>query len=952
MATTTIEKVDLPVPDENSLTVVRLPHAPSGGVLWRRVLVVASIAVGLFLLDRFSALLLDYWLLESLGYPGVFWTNFWMGAALFGVGFVAVTAAVTVPAVVHGLPRASRRVAVWIGVLLGLLFGYGLSLQYLDFLGPTGGPSFGEVDPVFGNDIAFYAFDLPMIEVALQAFLMASAALLIASVTTAVVGSRDTARPAAWSTFVWRLGRIGTPLTRLAVLLTGATVAALIWLRRYDLLTWPNFEESTEDTGAGAQYLDVVGLFSTKNAIYVEALAVLALTIGVTLKLRTARRALHRHGGVDHRRPFRPAAIALVLLPGITADLVFRSAVAIRDEVSVAPNEPVIQLEYLQRHVDATWEAFGMAGVEERDFVPAGSGDPLPDLQTMLDHPSIVNAPLWSGFTQRYGRRVAPQYVQRILQAEGDMTVYGPTLEIFQAQERLRAYYDFLDVDTTVHQVDGEPTMFASAAREIPQDVIRPWFAAWGQRAFLFTHGHGMVGVPVSERTDNGDPVYGTSGIPTQVRYPALGVDQESLYYGEGSVLTGYSNAAGLLEHDIPTDQGRAEVELPSDVDAGVVIDSWLKRLVIGYHSGTLVDVVFSDLIDEDTRAHVFRRPLERVQQVAPFLALDTDPYVVPAQNRLQWMVHGMTYSEDYPYSGRALLGDNSDLRTEMRPLEEVNYIRDAVKVTVDATTGQMSFYQVMDEPIIATWANVYPELFQPLDDMPADLRAQMQYPQALMSIQFNKIYPYYHQRDALTFYSSEDLLDDADEVMGPVRGEGGAITFSQGLYNWMVEPGGAMPESVETTQFALSKSYTPQDALNLRAIATAYQSGGDYGRLSVLKVPKGRFHLGPEQADAAIDQNAFIAQQIGLWNRLGVEVIRGSTSLMVVEGEALYVEPVFIRSRQNPVPQLQRVIVVLRGQAHMGRTIQEALTFAIEGGRLTALDDLPIPAEAPPTAE
>jgi hypothetical protein len=151
--------------------------------------------------------------------------------------------------------------------------------------------------------------------------------------------------------------------------------------------------------------------------------------------------------------------------------------------------------------------------------------------------------------------------------------------------------------------------------------------------------------------------------------------------------------------------------------------------------------------------------------------------------------------------------------------------------------------------------------------------------------------------------------------------------------------------------QFALTKNYTPQDALNLRGLATVYQTGEDYGRLSVLKVPKGRFFPGPEQIDSIIDQDAFIAQQISLWNRLDVEVIRGNTTLLVVEGEALYVEPIFIRSRQNPVPQLQRVVVVLRGEAHMGRDMEEALTFAMRGGRLEP-EVVPAPPPPPVTPE
>ena len=162
---------------------------------------------------------------------------------------------------------------------------------------------------------------------------------------------------------------------------------------------------------------------------------------------------------------------------------------------------------------------------------------------------------------------------------------------------------------------------------------------------------------------------------------------------------------------------------------------------------------------------------------------LDTDPYAVPAQDGILWMVNALTTSDAYPYSALALLGSNADLRTEMRPLELINYAADSVKATIDATTGQVTLYQFSDEPVIATWARVYPELFQKRSAMPEDVRAHVQYPLALMSIQFNKIYPFYHQRDALTFYSGEDLLDDADEVVGPIRGQSGAITFSQGLY-------------------------------------------------------------------------------------------------------------------------------------------------------------------------
>ena len=951
MTTKTLKKTDA--------QALQLPSAPSTAMMWNRLLIVASVAVGLFLLDRFSALLLNYWLLESMDYQSVFWTNFRMQTGLFLAGFIVFTSLVSLPAWLHGLDRQLKMMILWIAILGGLMMGYTMSLQYLEFLGPLADVPFGETDPIFNNDISFYLFGLPPIRIAFQMALLTAAIALVSSAWTALVASRGVKGPDGMNGISVWLGRIGRPFTLATFFATGLFIAVLIWLRRYNLLTADNFEESTEFSGGGADYVDVNGFVSTLNSIYVEALAVLALAFGATMLMRTARRAIKNPDSVDISRAFRPAVFALVLLPGITADLLFRAAVEIREEIGVVPNEPVIQLPYIERHIEATLKAYDMEDLNERNFVPNGESDPLPDLDRLLNSPSIKNAPLWPGFIARYTRLVAPHYVQRILQAEGDMTIYAPTLRTLEAQQTLRPYYGFMDVDQMVTDIDGELTLFTTAARELPQDILRPWLSAWGQRSFVLTHGHGLVTMLASERTEAGDPVYGTFGVPTEARFDELRIDEPSIYYGEGGVYPAFSNANGVLEHDVSTDQGRVEVEFPEDVRAGIMVNSLLKRLVIGYQTNQFLNVLFSGLIDRDTRVHIYRRPIERLEQIAPFLLVDTDSYAVPAQGRVMWMMNALTWSNDYPYSGRAFFGDPMDLRTEWRPVEEINYLRDAVKVTMDAYTGQMTLYQFMDEPVVATWANVYPELFQPVGTMPDDVRSHVQYPMQLMYSQFDQIYPFYHQREPMTFYAGEDLLDDADEVLGPIRGQSNTITFSQARYTWVAEAGGVLPEASEPVQFAMSMSYTPQDPLNLRGFATIYQTGDDYGTKSVLKIPKGHFFMGPEQADATIDQDDYIAQQIGLWNRLGVEVIRGKTSLMVIDEEMIYVEPIFIRSRQNPVPQLQRVIVVFRGKPHMGRTLEEALTFAIEGGRLPVFgnEDLPaleasLPAAADNSAE
>jgi uncharacterized protein len=299
-------------------------------------------------------------------------------------------------------------------------------------------------------------------------------------------------------------------------------------------------------------------------------------------------------------------------------------------------------------------------------------------------------------------------------------------------------------------------------------------------------------------------------------------------------------------------------------------------------------------------------------------------------------MVNGLTYSDEYPYSMHQQLGDKAYVRTPtQRNAIWVNYVQDSVKATVDAFTGQINLYKWKEEPVVDTWADIYPDLFKGQDEMPQRLAEQVQYPPQLMHIQFDDTYIYSHMTDPLTNFSQEDLFDDGDEVKGPViEGlEGEPLNFSIEPYYWMAETGkGPLPQSAPPTQFAMSTIFTPESALNLRAVITAYQEGRDYGKLSMAVVPKGEFHPGPEQADAAIDQDPFISQQIGFWSRRGLEVIRGHTTPLIVENEMLYVEPLFVRSVQNPVPQLERVIVVFRGDAFMGRDLEEALREALIG--------------------
>ncbi|TDJ49777.1 MAG: hypothetical protein E2O48_00265 [Gemmatimonadetes bacterium] len=928
MDTTVTSKENRAQRNVPTLPSIGLPSLPPARSLWARGLIVAFVLLGLVLLDQLTVLAAHFWFLERLDFQSVFWTNFQTGATLFVLTFVVFTAAVVMPAVVQRVGTDARRLFVAVGIFVGIIAGYLLSLRYADYLLLFGGQDFGETDPVFGRDIGFYVFTLPTIWITWTVILDCLLCALFSSLAAAYVArSRSEERPNMRRLGVL-FGVLSSRFTVGVVIALGVVGAVGARLSRYALLVRDNADSAIYN---GASYIDVTGFLSTLTYIHVSSLGVLGLTGGIVFLMNRLRRALPEGPTMDEWKPLTRRAAFLILMP-IVLDFGFMALVTVRDLTLVSPNEPVIQLPFIKRHIDATLSAYDLDTVEVVTFIPKGNRDPLPDLDSLMQSATLRNAPLWPGFVSYLERLIDPQHAERVLQTGGDKTVYGPVLEIFQQQQRLRTYYDFLDVDAVRYPVNDEPRMYVSAVREIPLREAQEWLAWWGQRFILFTHGYGLVMAEVNGLNSEGEPVYASSGVPATAELPILRVANQSVYYGEGAASMAYTNVRQMKEFDYPTDEGRAEIVLAPEVQAGIPLNSLLKRLVFGWRSRQFLDIVFSRLIGPETRVHYRRTPLERVEWVAPFLYYDTDPYAVAVNGGIVWIVNALTSTDRYPYAKREWLGDKSDERSPFpRPHRRANYVRDAVKATVDAYTGQVRLYQISDDPIVETWASIYPDLFTPDTLMPATVREHLQYPVQLFHIQFDDVYKLYHMTDPMTFFNMEDVWDDADEVLGPILDQGKAITFSIEPYHWIAETGGALPASEQRIQFALAMVFTNEKAVNLRSIPIVYQDGSDYGRIVVLQVPKGHFYLGPEQADAAIDQDPFISQQIMLWNRLGADVIRGHTTTLVVDGEVIYVEPLFLRSQQNAVTQLKRVVVVFRGKARMGRTLREALRLALE---------------------
>ncbi len=625
------------------------------------------------------------------------------------------------------------------------------------------------------------------------------------------------------------------------------------------------------------------------------------------------------------------------MLSLLSLELAFYVAVVVRDHVFVSPNEPSIQIPYIQRHMDATLRGYRLDHIRTVPWAlpkEALSVDELLSSTTVKDAPFL---PSWVSFLEQ------PPDIQHLERLEASQTtmVYGPMLQIFGQEQQLRPYYHFISVDGVRYRVNGEKRMYVSAVRELPSVAFqgqKEWLRYWGSAALMYTHGLGLVMSPANELTADGSPRYEVRDVPPKASHPMFDVEPR-IYIGEGAkddyVLT---NIRGLKEFDQVTRQFRSEFVYPDNATDGIRVSSIFRRLVFALYTKDVTAFLFSRFIDHHrTRVHVYRTPMRRVHRIAPFLFLDSNPYAFASDGRILWMVNGLTTTDSYPYSFKEVLGDKADERAvEAFPERVINYAEDAVKVTIDAFSGDVHLYKIADDPIVDAWSRIYPGLFEPRTAMPASVQAQLTYPLQWFHIQFDDIYKRYHQRNPIEFYNVEDLWDDADEVLGSIGrgltefGTTDQMTFSYEGHNLLLDPGD-LPEGSNVApagdaQFALVMPFTPDGTRNLRSLVLAFQDPGHYGELLNLRVPQATFVPGPEQADTYIDDDAQVNQQITLWVRHGAEVVRGHTLLLPVRGDILYIEPLWIVSLQNPLPQLKLFSVVYRGRTTMATSLAEAI--------------------------
>ena len=565
----------------------------------------------------------------------------------------------------------------------------------------------------------------------------------------------------------------------------------------------------------------------------------------------------------------------------------------------VKPNELVREQPYIVHNIEMTRQAYGLDRFLLREFPAETTVDATDPANNQL---TLQNIRLW------------------------DVKALQDTLR--QIQE-IRTYYDFPDIDIDRYQIDGSMHEVMLAARELNVDKLPESSRNWINDKLIYTHGYGITMNPVNGFTPEGMPTLLLSNMPVQSTTSSLSVIRPEIYFGE---MTNTDVYVKTRQQEFNYPQGASNNLTSYQGTGGIELGGFFRRILIAFDRGDLAKLPFSDDVNAQSRLLMRRTVRERVAALAPFLTFDQDPYIVLGEDgRLSWVLDAFTQSDSYPYSTHYIVDD-----------QPINYMRNSVKVVVDAYNGTTTFY-VFDsqDPILAAYRAIFPSLFKDAASMPAGLRKHIRYPELLLKLQA-EVYGLYHMTNPEVFYNREDLWTVATEVG---MGEGGAQTTQSMEPNFVLMklPGETGAEFVEILPF------TPANRNNLIGWIAGRSDGEHYGTSVVYDFPKTKLVDGPLQIEARIDQNAQLSGQLSLWNQQGSHVRRG-TLLVIPSGKALlYAEPIYLQADRSPMPELRLVVLALQDKLAYGPTFEAALSSLFGGGvsSLSAAETTTAPAAA-----
>ncbi|MEO1801087.1 MAG: UPF0182 family protein [Cyanobacteria bacterium J06629_2] len=734
---------------------------------------------------------------------------------------------------------------------------------------------FDLVDPQFGRDISFYIFRFPLWQLIESWLLGLSCATLLGCILFYLLSGNSLSE-----------GRFPgfTKIQLRHISLLGAVLMFALawqhWLNRFDLLY------SSRGVVYGAGYTN----------IQVQLPLELCLTlVSILSAFWLLYKALKGYKNRQiHQRKIKKIIFLLFPFAVYLSVLILSNiASATVQRLIVQPNELAKESPYIERSIALTRKAFNLDNIEAQTFNPRGE---LTAADIQNNDSTIKNIRLWDT---------------------------RPILQTNRQLQQIRPYYQFHDADIDRYLLSPEPNLANAdkqqviiAARELDYAQVQDIAKTWVNEHLIYTHGYGFTLSPVNQVAEGGLPFYyvkdlgtgnresGSLTISDEVIRNSIPIGKPRIYFGE---LTNpyIMTSTKVRELDFPS--GEENVYTVYDGTGGIKIGNYFRRILFAEY---LKDwqMLFAQNFTPDTKL-LFRRNIkQRVKEIAPFLNYDRDPYLVAANtndrpdnnDRLYWIIDAYTTSDRYPYSDP---GEN-----------QFNYLRNSVKVVVDAYNGKVDFYIADDsDPMIRTWDKVFPRLFKPLSAMPLDLRRHIRYPEDLFSVQSERLLTY-HMRDPQVFYNREDQWQIPQEIYG---------TESQAVAPYYLIM--KLPTAREE-EFILLHPYTPTSRPNLIAWLAARSDGAAYGKLLLYKFPKQKLIYGPNQIEALINQDPVISQQISLWNREGSRAIQGNLLIIPIEQSLLYVEPLYIEAEENSLPALARVIVIYENQIVMAETLDEGI--------------------------
>ncbi|MFF6951333.1 UPF0182 family protein [Streptomyces iakyrus] len=865
----------------------------------------------------FAGFWTDWLWYRSVNYSSVFTTTLWTKIGLFSVFGLLMALAVgfniwlahrlrpplsAMSMEQQNLDRYRMGIAPYkkwllfgITALVGLIAGASASGQWRTWLMWVNGVPFGEKDPQFKLDVAFYAFDLPWYRFLLGfGFAAAILSVIAAALTHYLYGGLRVTSPGARATAA------ATGHLSVLIGIFVALKAVAYWLDRYGLAVKSSDFRAT-DNWTGLRYVDANAYLPAKTILFCIAV-ICALLFFATIWRRTWQLPVIGFGLM---------VLSAILIGGLYP--------AIVQKFQVQPNEQAKEAPYVEKNLEATRKAYGIDGTKVTDY----SGTSKTEDKTTLrdDVPSTASI--------------------RIM----DPNIVSPT---FQQLQQIRNYYAFpnnLDVDR--YAKDGKDQDTVIGLRELNLAGIPK--KNWINNHFRYTHGFGVVAAEGTSADAQGRPNFTESDLPSE---GDLGTYEQRIYYGEKTDT--YSIVGGpQKEIDYSDDNGEKTTSYKGD--SGVNLSNPVNRAAYAVAFGE-PQILYSGAIGDGSRILYNRTPKERVEAVAPWLTIDGDAYPAVVDGRIQWIVDAYTTTNGYPYSSRTTLGDTTadsltatnDNRAVVAQQNQVNYIRNSVKATVDAYTGKVKLFQWdTKDPVLKTWMKAFPNTVEPKSDISKSLMDHLRYPQDLFKVQ-RELLTRYHVKDATTFLSGSEVWQVPDD---PTNRSGSAVP----PYYLSMK----MPDQ-KAQAFSLTTTFTPNGRDNLSAfMAVDAEAGtGDYGKIRILKLPTNTTVNGPKQVQSQFNSQEDIAESIRLLRGGDSEVEYGNLLTVPLDGGLLYVEPVYVRGGGLKYPLLRKVLVTYGGQTAFENTLDEALNkvFGADGPAAEPPDEgdttTPPPASDNPTVQ